>query len=101
VDQGRLKPNDTLVIGKPWPERISVAGIALDDAKQILYAVTKENNSLYLLNMKTGQVIGKYPLDAEGYTCLLSPDRKFLYISCWGCNKVEIFDTGKQVLLGL
>ena len=100
VDKGRLKPYDTLVIGKPWPEKISIAGIALDDSRHILYAVTKENNSLYLLDVNSGQVMGKYPLGAEGYTCILSPDHKILYISCWGCNKVEIFDTGKRIFTG-
>jgi len=98
-NNGKLQPHDTLVIGKPWPEKISVAGIALDDIRGILYAVTKENNSLYLLNVRTGKVLARYPLGAEGYTCILSPDRKILYISCWGCNKVELFDTGKQAFV--
>jgi len=39
-------------------------------------------------------------MGAEGYTCLLSPDRKLLYASCWGCDKVEIFDTEKQQFTG-
>lgn len=42
----KLVPYDTIIIGKPWPEKISIAGIAVDDNQQILYAVTKENNSL-------------------------------------------------------
>jgi YVTN family beta-propeller protein len=100
MNNGRLKPYDTLVIGKPWPEKISVAGIALDDSRHILYAVTKENNSLYLIDVNSGQVMGKFPLGAEGYTCILSPDHKILYISCWGCSEVEIFDTGKRIFVG-
>ena len=100
VRLGKLQPADTLVLGKPWPELISVAGIALDDRRQTLYAVTKENHSLYLLDTVSGQVKGRFPLGAEGYTCLLSPDRGLLYITCWGCNKVEVFDCTAQKMAG-
>jgi len=95
VNKGKLLPNDTLVIDKPWPVKISIAGIALDDSRHILYAVTKENNSLYAIDVNTKKVVGKFPLGAEGYTCMLSPNRKVLYVSCWGCNKIMLFDTEK------
>ncbi len=91
---------DTIRIGKPWPLKISVAGIALDDAKNKLYAVTKENNSLYVIDIQSGKVIGQYDLGGEGYTCLLSPDHKTLYISCWGCDKIILFDTNQQQIAG-
>ncbi|HLF34929.1 MAG TPA: bifunctional YncE family protein/alkaline phosphatase family protein [Cyclobacteriaceae bacterium] len=91
----KLAIRDTIIIGKPWPERISVAGISLDDARQMVYAVTRENNSLYVISTGTKKVIKKLALGAEGYTCILSPDKKILYISCWGCDRVQIFDTDK------
>ncbi len=100
VENGKLRPADTLVLGKPWPEKISVAGMALDDSRQLLYAVTKENNSLYIFNTSTGKVLRRFPLGGEGYTCLLSADKKTLYISCWGCNKVVLFDANNQVMDG-
>jgi YVTN family beta-propeller protein len=100
VEKGKLQPADTLILGNPWPEKISVAGIALDDARHLIYAVTKENNSLYVLNTTSGKVMAKYPLGGEGYTCLLSPDNNTLYMSCWGCNKVLLFDAENQVLAG-
>jgi YVTN family beta-propeller protein len=96
VVNGKLLPKDTLILGKPWPVKISIAGIALDDSHHILYAVTKENNSLYTIDVNTKKILDKYPLGAEGYTCLLSPNHKTLYISCWGCNKIVLFDTEKQ-----
>lgn len=96
----KLVPADTIVLGKPWPEKISVAGIAADDSRHVLYAVTKENNSLYLADTEAKKVINKYELGGEGYTCMLSPDRNTLYISCWGCNKVLFFDTRKQCFSG-
>lgn len=100
ITNKKLVPNDTLVIGKPWPNRISVTGIAVDDQKQVLYAVTKENNSLYVFDIKEKKIKKQIPLGGEGYTCLLSDDCKMLYISCWGCNKVILFDTREQRVSG-
>lgn len=91
---------DTITIGKPWPVKISVAGLVLDDTKNRLYAVTKENNSLYVIDITSKKVISQHPLGGEGYTCLLSPDHKILYISCWGCDKVVLFDTYQQKITG-
>jgi YVTN family beta-propeller protein len=91
---------DSIRIGKPWPEKISIAGIALDDAKNRLYAVTKENNSLYVIDILSKKTVSQHPLGGEGYTCLLSPDHKILYISCWGCDKIVLFDTFQQKISG-
>ncbi|MEO8111625.1 MAG: bifunctional YncE family protein/alkaline phosphatase family protein [Ginsengibacter sp.] len=89
----KLVLEDSLKLGKKWPNKISPTGIDIDDKKKILYVVTKDNNSLYLLNLSSKKIIGQYPLDAEAYTCLLSPDKKELYISCWGCSKLLVFNT--------
>ncbi len=100
VRDKRFIPADTLKIGKPWPEKISVAGIAVDEKAGRLYAVTKVDNSLYVFDLREKRSISQHPLGGEGYTCLLSPDRKTLYATCWGCDKVVIFDTGKQEISG-
>src|ERR1035437_5644520 len=100
IRNNRLLVSDSIIIGKPWPVKISVAGIALDDSKRRLYVVTKENNSLYVLDTRTKKTISQYPLGGEGYTCLLSPDHKILYISCWGCDKIILFDTDLQKITG-
>ena len=92
----KLILKDSIILGKKWPEKISPAGIDLDDAKKIMYVVTKENNSLYIIDLKTKQVINKYQLGGEGYTCLLSNNKKELYITCWGCDKLLIFDTHEK-----
>ncbi|HWB61863.1 MAG TPA: bifunctional YncE family protein/alkaline phosphatase family protein, partial [Chitinophagales bacterium] len=101
IKNNKLELRDTIVIGKPWPEKISVAGIAIDDAKHLLYAVTKENNSLYVIDVQDKKVLKQLPLGGEGYTCLLSPDKKTLYATCWGCDKVVLFDCEKQELKGV
>ncbi|MCX6249510.1 MAG: bifunctional YncE family protein/alkaline phosphatase family protein [Bacteroidetes bacterium] len=91
---------DTFNLGEPWPVKISVAGIAVDEARHRLYAVTKENDSLYILNTETKKILKQIPLSGEGYTCLLSPDKKYLYCSCWGCDAIVIFNTGTLLMEG-
>lgn len=93
VKHNKLIMQDTLVLGKKWPVKISPAGIDIDDKRNLLYVVTKEDNSLYIVNLNTKKILGKYQLGGEAYTCLLSPDRKELYISCWGCDKLIVFNT--------
>ena len=93
VKNNKLILQDTLLLGKKWPIKISPAGIDIDDKRDLLYVVTKEDNSLYILNLATKKITGKYPLGGEAYTCLLSADKKELYITCWGCDKVIVFNT--------
>jgi len=97
---GKLVCRDTIKLGKPWPEKISVAGIAVDEAGHRLYAVTKENNSLYIIDTGTKKTIRQILLGGEGYTCLLSPDKKQLYCSCWGCDKVIIVNAASMEVEG-
>lgn len=93
IENNRLNQADSIVLGKKWPNKIAPAGIAVDDAAQLLYVVTKESNKLYIVDLNTKQTILEYQLGGEAYACQLSPDRKQLYISCWGCDKVYFFDT--------
>lgn len=100
IVDNKLSNYDTIKIGKPWPVKISIAGIALDDPNNRLYAVTKEDNSLYVCDTKTKKVLSQHPLGAEGYTCLLSPDHSKLFISCWGNKKIIVFDTKQEKITG-
>jgi len=92
IINNKLKITDSIILGKRWPEKIWPSGIEIDDAKQLLYVVTKENNSLYIIDLKTKKTISKIALGAEAYACLLSADKKILYISSWGGDKVLFFD---------
>lgn len=96
----KLRVVDSFILGKKWPNKISPAGIALDNARNLLYVVTKDNNSLYVFDLLTKKIAGTYPLQGEAYTCLLSPDKNTLYVSCWGCDKVVLFDTRKMKITG-
>jgi len=84
---------DSIVLGKKWPEKISPAGIEIDDRRHLLYVVTKDNNSLYIVDLSNKSILQRLDLGGEGYTCLLSRDKKELYITCWGCDKLLVFDT--------
>lgn len=89
-----LAERDSIVLGKPWPqEKISPTGIALDESRHKLYIVTKEDSTLYVVNLQNKKVLQKLPLGAEAYNCLLSNDGKTLYISLWGGAALGIFDT--------
>lgn len=100
IVSNRLILQDSILLGKKWPEKISPAGIEINDARHTMYVVTKENNALYIINLQTKAIIKQIPLDGEGYTCLLSTDKKELYISCWGCDKVIILNTTDNSLSG-
>ncbi|MEO6584453.1 MAG: alkaline phosphatase family protein, partial [Ferruginibacter sp.] len=93
ISNNKLKLTDSILLGKKWPEKISPAGIEIDDSRKILYVVTKENNSLYLVDLASKKVIQQLELGNEAYACLLSPDKKELFISLWGGDKVLVFDT--------
>jgi YVTN family beta-propeller protein len=91
---------DSILLGKPWPEKISPTGIAIDDRRQLLYVVTKDNNSLYIIDLATKSVLRRLDLGGEAYTCLLSRDGRQLYITCWGCDRLLTFDTEHRSFAG-
>lgn len=92
IENEKLRLTDSLLLGKPWPNRIGPAGIAIDSKHNMLYVVTREDKKLYLISLASKKVIAMYGLDAEAYDCKLSPDKKELYVSCWGGDKVLVFD---------
>jgi YVTN family beta-propeller protein len=87
---------DSIKLGEKWPNKIGPAGIDIDDAAQTMYVVTKENNSLYIIDLRRRTVRQQVSLGAEAYTCLLSPDKKILYISLWGGDRVLAWDLVAQ-----
>ncbi len=98
IVNSKLVLKDSIKLGEKWPKKISPAGIELNDATQTMYVVTKENNSLYTIEVKTKR-IDSLKLGAEAYTCLLSPDKKELYISLWGGDKILVYNTAQKKLI--
>lgn len=99
IIENKLVLNDSLILGKKWPNKISPVGIEIDDDRQLLYVVTKENNSFYIVDLKSRDIVFEQNLGHEGYTCVLSPDKKTLYISLWGGRKIALFDTQNHKVL--
>ncbi len=98
IINNKLKLIDSIKLGNKWPNKISPTGIEIDDAKNIMYVVTKDNNSLYVINLKNKTILQQVSLDGEAYNCLLSPDKKLVYISIWGNKKVAIYNTTEKKL---
>ena len=100
ISQQKLTLKDSIILGKAWPnertnpegQKISPAGIEVDQQNKTLYTVTKEDSALYICDIESKKVTDKIKLNAEGYTCILSPDDQKLYISLWGGAKVAVFD---------
>ncbi len=93
VEKEKLVLRDTMILGKPWPTRISPAGMCVDDRRGLLYVVTKENHSLYVVDTRTKAVVHRDSIGKELYSCALSPDRKQLYFTHWGGNELIVWDT--------
>lgn len=92
VEKKTLVLKDTLAVGVPFKEKISLTGLCVDDARGLLYVVSKESNSLYALDLQTRKVAYTAPLDAEAYACRLSPDGKKLLITLWGARQLLVWD---------
>lgn len=98
IGNNKLQVTDSIWLGSGWPkEKICPTGITIDPSRNRLYVVTKENNSLYVIDLQQNKVISHVPLAAEAYTVLLSKEKDRLYISLWGGDAVAVYDiaTGK------
>lgn len=99
VRNNKLIYADSVVLGNSWPNKISPAGIEIDDKANTLYVVTKDNHTLYVIDLLSKRIKKQIGLPGEAYTCLLSPDKKELYITCWGCAKLLVFSTVQQSIV--
>lgn len=96
----KLILNDSIKLGDKWPVKISPTGIDINDAEQTLYVVTKDNNSLYVIDLVSKKINQQIQLPGEAYACKLSADKKELFISCWGCGKMLIYKIRQNKLTG-
>jgi len=94
IADGKFGKADTIRLGDVWPKgKICATGITLKKDNSLLYTVTKEDNTLYIIDPGTKKILSKTKLDAEAYSCILSPDEKKLYISLWGGEAVAVYNT--------
>jgi YVTN family beta-propeller protein len=96
IARNKLVKKSEIILGAGWPNRIAPAGLTFDAKRQKLYVVTRDNRSLYVIDAKTEKIEKQYGLDGEAYMSVMSADSKELFISCWGCDQVLVFDLEKQ-----
>ena len=66
IENQKLRPDSALVLGARWPkQKIGVAGLAVDGRRNQLYAVTREDNSLYTFDLNTRKILHMLKLPAE------------------------------------
>lgn len=100
IKNNKFGTADTIKLGPVWPKgKICPTGIAVNRDNTRLYTVTKEDNALYIINPKNKAILSKVTLDAEAYSCMLSPDEKLLYISIWGGQKIAVYNTVSQKIV--
>lgn len=100
VKNSKLKKPDTIALGLPWPKsKICPTGIALTKDNKRLYTVTKEDSSIYVIDLSTRKILKKIQLTTIAYSCVLSPDEQTLYVSLWGGDEVVAFNTASQTII--
>lgn len=94
INDNKLGKADTIKLGQSWPKgKICPTGLAVNKNNTRLYAVTKEDSTLYIIEPATQKIIKKLVLPAIAYSCTLTPDEKTLYISLWGGAAVAVYNT--------
>ena len=95
----KLGNADTIKLGSAWPKnKICPTGLAVNKSNTNLYAVTKEDSILYVIEPVSRKILKKVQLAAIAYNCILSPDEKTLYISLWGGSQVVAYNTASQTI---
>jgi YVTN family beta-propeller protein len=97
IINNKLKQVDEYIMDKPWPVRVGPAGISVDEQLNRLYVVTREDKQFYTFDLSSKKIISKLGLDAEAYDCKIGKGGKELYITCWGCDKVLVYDLEKSL----
>ncbi len=94
MSEHQLSLKDSVVLGASYPEeKILVAGMEVDRNGQWLYAVSREDSALYVIDIEARSVEKRIPLPHEPYTCLLSPNKEELYVSYWTGGSVGTIGT--------
>jgi len=82
---------DSIVLGNPWPARISPTGLTLDEKNENLFVVTKDDSALYKIDLSNHQT-KRLSLGCEAFSCTLSKDGATLYVSLWGGSAIAVID---------
>jgi DNA-binding beta-propeller fold protein YncE len=76
IENKKLVLKDSIILGKKWPNKISPSGIAVDDEKEKMYVVSKENNSLYIIDLATKKPNNSFHWAAKRIRVFYRPIKK-------------------------
>lgn len=99
---GKLSLGDSVLLGKPYPkENISVTGIDYNKNKNLILAVSKESNSLYICDAATLKVTGTVKLEGECYDVKSNEAGTTAYVSIWGKASIAVVDLINRTITGI
>ncbi len=99
IRDNKLGTPDTIRLSDPYPRaRTCPTGMVTDKSGKRLFVVSKGDSTLFEINTQTRTITKKVPLPGMGYSCLLSPDEKTLYISLWTSAVLAVYDVAGGVL---
>lgn len=79
--------------GAIWP-----TGLAADDSLGRLYAVTRMDSALYVVDLRARRVLRRVPLGAVPYTCRVARGGARVYASLWSAASVAVVDPERGVV---
>ena len=99
IQDNKLGTPDTIRLSAPYPKaRTCPTGMVTDKSGKRLFVVTKGDSTLFEINTQTRAITRRVGLPGMGYSCLLTPDDKKLYISLWTSGKVAVYDVDNAVM---
>jgi len=99
VENNKLVEGEKIYLSKDPKAIISPTGIELDSRSGKLYVVSKDNNSLYVVNLASKNIEDVFKLPAEAFSCILQKSTSILYISIWGGRQILPFNTISKTFL--
>jgi YVTN family beta-propeller protein len=105
---GRVKASGTISLGAaerhPGRDVIEnagyVAGMAMSADGRRIYTTEIYGQKVRAVDVEQKQIVASADLDAEPYTCVLSPDGQTLFVSVWGSAKVLMLDAATLAAKG-
>lgn len=104
---GRARFADSIALGPPYtaggqypqgkpmdlgPGGIWPTGLAADDARSRLYAVTRLDSALYVVDLRERRVLRRVPLGGVPYTCRVARGGERVYVTLWSAASVAVVD---------
>ena len=92
-NSGHLTLNDSIIIGKPFPdEKISISGLDYLKGRNILLAVSRMSNSLYVIDAANKSILKSLKFESECYDVKINHAGTYAYISLWGKSSIAEID---------